>query len=318
MGYHMAEHLQRFEESQEDGDGGAVYVYNRTEAVSRRHCKEFGTTYCPTVSDLASRCDIIFMCLPTSFVVKDVVESMQKCLTSGSILVDCTSGDPAVTAKIAEALAQRKIEVVDAPVSGGPRGAKAGTLTVMMGGTPASVRVIGKIVAGSFGRVVKHVGAVGAGHATKAVNNALNATHLCAATEGLIKLKQKYHVLPNQALGVLNKSSGRSLQTEARIPEQVCTGKFSYGFKLGLMLKDVRIACGVVSSAAEDAGAVETHFDRTEKLLAEAVKRYGKDADYTRVCCVLEERYGVTLREENERSGTKKTKATIKIVSDFA
>merc|ERR1719356_475725 len=82
--------------------------------------------------------------------------------------------------------------------------------------------------------------------AIKAVNNLLNATHLMIATEALLALKRA-GVDPVTALAVINKSSGRSLQTEVRLPEEVLTRKFGYGFKLGLMHKDCDTAASMLS-----------------------------------------------------------------------
>mmetsp|Transcript_37645 Transcript_37645/g.118644 ORF Transcript_37645/g.118644 Transcript_37645/m.118644 type:complete len:93 (-) Transcript_37645:628-906(-) len=81
-----------------------------------------------------------------------------------------------------------------------------------------------------------HVGPCGSGHAVKSVNNAMNATHLIIAAEGLCTL-QKFGVCPADALSVINASSGRSLQTEVRMPMSVLPRTFDYGFKLGLMEK---------------------------------------------------------------------------------
>ena len=156
--------------------------------------------------------------------MENVIDEMMKYkMRDGAIFVDCTSGDPAITRSCAEKLSKINAGLVDAPVSGGPKGAKNGTLTVMMGGDETHVKKAASIVSKTFGKVVRHVGEVGAGHATKSVNNALNVTQLIVASGALLWLRKRYDVEPSKALGVINNSSGRSLQTKVRIPNFVCT-----------------------------------------------------------------------------------------------
>ena len=282
MGYPMSGHLR--------SRCKRLIVWNRTRTVSERHRNEFESIVMKCPSELAKENpDVIFFCLPTSDVVRSVVEDMKDFIRPGTVLVDCTSGDPAITKKISDELESKGIVLIDAPVSGGPRGAKAGTLTVMMGGPEKAVRSIRELILSSFGKAATRVGNVGSGHATKSLNNALNVTQLCMASEGLLRLREKYGVEPGRALEMINKSSGRSLQTQERIPGEVLTQKFSYGFKIGLMLKDVRIAKTVSDNSV--------YFQRTEKLLEIAVERFGADADYTAVVKVLRNASGVTLSE---------------------
>merc|ERR1712159_310112 len=132
----------------------------------------------------------------------------------------------------------------------------------------------------SFSKKVEHIGPCGAGHATKAINNALNATHLLAASEGLLALR-KFGIAPDKALAAINLSSGRSLQTEVRLPEKVLTGSFDYGFKLGLMLKDLKIAAGLMNETSlPEADATANYFGRTVSVYQAAVEDLGDQADY--------------------------------------
>src|SRR5207253_9670693 len=127
-------------------------------------------------------------------------------LRPGALLLDCTSGDPATSRRIAARLAERHVAFADAPVSGGTNGAEAGTLTVMVGAEPA-VFERARPVLEAFGQRITHVGPVGAGDALKAVNNALLAANILAVGEGLVALV-KAGVAPRIALDVLNASSG--------------------------------------------------------------------------------------------------------------
>merc|ERR1719413_344446 len=103
----------------------------------------------------------------------------------------------------------------------------------------------------SFSKKVVRCGPVGAGHAVKAVNNALNVTHLLLGHEGLLAL-QRMGVDPSVAVEAINGSSGRSLQTEVRLPKEVLSREFAYGFKLPGIVKDCRIASGLLGDGFQE------------------------------------------------------------------
>ena len=264
-----------------------VLVWNRTVSKSDRHAAEFGTRRARTLSDL-SQADFIISCLPTSVEVAAVVEELAPELKSGSIWIDCTSGEPDATKELARKLATNGITMVDCPVSGGPAGAKSGELTAMIGG---DIDNRAKPIISLFAKKkVVDCGPVGAGHAVKAMNNCLNAAHLIIGGEALIALK-RWGVSPEVALCAINASSGRSLQTEERLPKEVLSREFDYGFKLGLMYKDVRIAIENLGSSFDE----NSLLPLVKKMLKASVDEQGFDADYTRVVETLERRAGVQL-----------------------
>ncbi|CAD7965715.1 unnamed protein product [Amoebophrya sp. A25] len=216
-------------------------------------------------STTSSRDVIVFCCLPTSSEVAQIADQLifakakarkeLPSVISKWILVDCSSGSRLETVRIGERLRQSAgIGMVDCPVSGGPAGATAGTLAAMVGGD--DIGDIEKVMPliGSFAKKEKmqHVGPLGSGHAVKSVNNLLNSLHLMAATEGLLALKNA-GISADTALRCINASSGRSLQTEQRLPEQILTGKYAYGFALKLMRKD----CELAKELVEDMYATE-------------------------------------------------------------
>ena len=125
--------------------------------------------------------------------------------------------------------------------------------------------------------------------ATKCINNVLNSAHLLLATEGMLALKS-YGVDPATALEAINGGSGMSLQT-TRLPDNVLSRKFNFGFALGLMRKDCNIAGALVGSQTPSA----TLIPRVVELLGEAEAEFGSDADYTQVAQLLERRAGVEL-----------------------
>lgn len=298
MGYGMAANLARHHS---DKDKGSVFVWNRTSSVAEKHASEFGTRAVSSLDDLKG-CSVVFMCLPTSKEVKSICSRLV--LDSGAIVADCTSGNPIMTREIASSLAERQIEMVDCPVSGGPAGGKSGQLASMVGGSPNAISTVEPYLRCMAQKKVVQVGPIGSGHAVKAVNNTLNTAHLAIATEGLLALA-KFGVPPDVAVEAINGSSGRSLQTEERIPKEVLSREFDYGFPLGLMLKDVTVAvdnvCAEQSCDNENGEGQEkvkknsNFFPLVKDLLQKAVDLESKDADYSRVVRPLEADAGFEL-----------------------
>jgi 3-hydroxyisobutyrate dehydrogenase len=263
-------------------------VWNRTRAVAAGHAAEHGTTAADAITDLADA-DVIVTCLPTTAEVAQVAGVLAPHLGQGVVWIDHTSGDPEGSRTLAAELGDRGIAYLDAPVSGGTDGAAAGTLTVMVGGDAAVVDDV-RWCLEAVGERIVHVGPLGAGHATKAVNNALLAANLWAAGEGLAALAAA-GVQASLALEVINGSSGRSNATERLLPERVVTREFPNTFALPLLAKDVRLAGEVLRSSGVD-GAV---LALVEQLTDAAARELGPDVDHTALIRVIERAAGVEL-----------------------
>jgi len=234
--------------------------------------------------------EAIFSCLPTSDEVEEVARALLPHLRPGTLWIDCTSGEPEKSRRIAALLTEARVGFLDAPVSGGTAGAEAGTLAIMVGGDVADFERARPLFE-ALGKKVVHLGPVGAGHATKAVNNTLVAAALLAAAEGLLALK-KEGVEPQKALEVLNQSTGRSFATEVLFPERILNRSFPLTFKLGLLAKDVRIGNRVV----EGAGVPSPLFHLVRELYQAAARTIGEDADHTEVVKLVEAWGGGEIR----------------------
>jgi 3-hydroxyisobutyrate dehydrogenase len=284
IGGPMAAHL---------AEGGGLTVWNRTASVAREFAARHGARVAATPREAAAAADLVLTCLPTSREVAALLDGPDGLLAGfrpGALLVDCTSGDPAGSRAIAGRLAERGIGFVDAPVSGGTDGAQAGTLTVMVGGeAPAVARA--RPVLERFGRRIEHVGPVGAGHALKAVNNALLAVNIRAVGEGLAALV-KAGVPARQALDVINGSSGRSFVSEALVPARVLTGAWPRTFRLALLAKDVGIARELLRETGVDGALI----DLAGTLLEAARAELDEDADYLEAIRAIERQAGVEIR----------------------
>jgi 3-hydroxyisobutyrate dehydrogenase len=281
----MAEHLARA--------FPPLTVWNRTAARASGFASEHGAHAADSPADAARDAEFVVTCLPTSREVESLLESSSGLLASmtpGSLLIDCTSGDPATSRRIAKRLAERGVGFVDAPVSGGTSGAAAGALTVMLGGADDAV-ARAKPVLSAFARKIVHCGDVGAGHAVKAVNNALLAVHIWSTAEGLAALTAS-GVRPDVALDVINASSGRSNSSENLFPERVLTGAFPRTFRLALLDKDAGIAAGV----AREARVPSPVLQLTAELFRVAHNELGDDADHVEAVRVVERISGVQIR----------------------
>ena len=184
--------------------------------------------------------ELLVLSLPRSSDVQSVVDALVEAhgLRAGCIVVDTTSGIPAVSKAIAERLSSIGVDYLDFGVAGGPSGAAAARLSGMVGGSEAALRRAMPIVAlFCDADAVHHMGPPGSGHAVKAVNNMLLAANIATATEALTLLR-KAGVSSEAALAAINSSSGGvSPVTEERIPKHVLSGNFDFGFRLDLMMK---------------------------------------------------------------------------------
>jgi 3-hydroxyisobutyrate dehydrogenase len=264
-------------------------VWNRTVARAREFANETGATVADSPGDLVHAVGTVITCLPTSAEVLSIVEATADAWREGHLLIDATSGDPAASRQIASILAKRGAGFVDAPVSGGTKGAVEGRLTVMLGGEEPWVSRAKEMVSVYSGKV-SHVGPVGAGHALKAVNNALLAVNIQAAGEGLAALV-KLGVKAKVALDVINASSGRSNVTENLFPERVVTRAWPRTFRLALLDKDVGIALKVLDDNGVPSGAIRT----AREAFAAARAALGEEADHVELVKEIERASGVDI-----------------------
>jgi 3-hydroxyisobutyrate dehydrogenase len=196
-----------------------------------------------------------------------------------------SSSEPLHTRELAAAAAERGVGFVDAPVSGGVGAAVGGTLTIMVGGDAAAVDVVRPVLE-LMGKRVVVVGGTGAGHAVKALNNLMSATHLLSASEAL-RTAEAFGLDLAVVLDVVNTSSGRSGSTENKWPNFVLPGTFDSGFALDLMVKDMAIAVALAHATGTAAPVSELAFARwqqaADELPAHAdhteIARWPRDAD---------------------------------------
>lgn len=265
-------------------------VWNRTGAKAAAFARAHGAAAAGSPAELVRACDVVITCLPTTREVRAVLEAAGDAWRADHLLIDATSGAPAGSRDNAAWLAGRGAGFVDAPVSGGTSGAERGTLTVMLGGEEPWVSRARRYVA-PYASKVEHVGPVGAGHALKAINNALLALNVVAAGEGLAALV-KLGVPGRRAVDVLNASSGRSNVTEHLIPDRVLTGAWPRTFSLALLDKDVGVALEVLA----DTGVGSDLYPAVKRALEAARAALDAGADHVEAIRAIEERVGARIR----------------------
>ena len=292
IGAPMARHLaSRFD----------LAVWNRTPDKASAFASAHRARAAATPADAAAGAAIVVTCLPTSREVEALVDGprgMGAAMASGATLVDCTSGDPATSRRIAARLADRGIGFLDAPVSGGVTGAEKGKLTVMCGGDEETLSRVRPVIE-AFGEKIVLCGPVGAGHAVKAINQAMLGVHIWSLAEGLVAL-EKAGVPTRTALEVINASSGRSNASMNLFPERVMTRAFPRTFRLALLDKDVRIA----ADFAREHGVGSPLLQLCAELLRIARHELGEEADHVETVKVLEEWAGVRIAEASDNAST--------------
>ncbi|WP_270938896.1 NAD(P)-dependent oxidoreductase [Falsiroseomonas oryzae] len=183
---------------------------------------------------------VVLFSLPDERAVAAALSELLPALPQGAVVADTSTISPLAARDFASQATAAGAAYLDAPVSGGPAGAAAGTLTVMLGGEAAALERARPVLDRIAARVV-HVGPAGAGQVAKLVNNLLVATHLVVAGEAL-RIGEAAGVPAEALLAVVNAASGRSAATEVNLPRWVLSSSFDSGFTAGLMRKDVRLA----------------------------------------------------------------------------
>lgn len=218
-----------------------------------------------TISSIDAGIDVVILMVPTSAIVEDILirQGVLDMLRPGALIVDMSSSLPSSTRDLAEAAAARSIGYVDAPVSGGVTRATSGELAIMVGGDPAACGQALPLLE-QLGTNVQRVGGSGTGHAAKALNNLLSATQIAAAAE-IVTAAVKLGIDADVMVDVLNNSTGRSQATEVKFPQHILPGTYNSGFRIELMVKDLRTATAILADLDTTSPVVTAGADVTQR-----------------------------------------------------
>ena len=230
--------------------GYELLVFNRSSAAVEELVAA-GANAAGSPSEVAEKCSIIFTMLPNSPQVRQVLLGEKGVIEKagpGTVVIDTSSIAPLAAREIAAALAEKGIEMLDAPVSGGQAGAVKAALSIMVGGKKV---IFDKCVPlfSAIGNSVTWIGEIGAGNVAKLVNQSIVAANIAAIAEGMT-LAMQAGVDPDVVFQAIRDGSAASRMMEAKTPLML-QGKFDPGFRLNLHIKDL----GNVLETGHEVGA---------------------------------------------------------------
>ncbi|MEV4101751.1 NAD(P)-dependent oxidoreductase [Nonomuraea sp. NPDC049649] len=254
------------------------------ESLAR--ARNAGVTTVTAIEELAGT-EQVLLSLPGAEQVSAVVPELLE-LDSVRLIVDTSTSDPRTSVGLATSAAAHDVVFVDAPVSGGPSGAAAGTLAAFVGAAPETVAtaapLLDAITAGGW----RHMGGPGSGNVTKLLNNALCAGAIALCAEA-VDIAAAYDMEADKVVAALNSGSGRNAATDVNFPRWVLPGTYDSGFPVRLMTRDVNLAADLAAST----GTAMTVIDATRRTWQEAARQLSPDADFNRVAQVIAASSGV-------------------------
>ncbi len=272
--------------------GYPLIVLNRSKAVMEELASE-GAKSASTPAEVARQVDIIFTNLPDSPDVEKVVLGEGGILEGchpGLIYVDNSTIKPATARMLAEKLAERGIDALDAPVSGGEIGAINGTLTVMVGGSEEALKAVLPVLE-AMGKTITYIGSAGSGQIAKAANQIMVSAQMVAMGE-LLVFSQKAGADPRKVVEAIKGGSAQCWTLDVK-PPRLFSGNRTPGFKARMQAKDLNIVLETAREYAIPLPATALGSQLFNAMVAEGMG----DQDNSAVVAILEQLAGVILAE---------------------
>jgi len=272
--------------------GYPLIVFNRSKAVMEELASE-GAKTASSPAEVARQVDIIFTNLPDSPDVEKVVLGEGGILEGsqpGLIYVDNSTIKPATARMLAEILAERDINALDAPVSGGEIGAINGTLTIMVGGSEEALKIALPVLE-AIGKIITHIGGPGSGQIAKAANQIMVSAQMIAMAE-LLVFSQKAGADPRKVVEAIKGGSAQCWTLDVK-PPRLFYGNRTPGFKARMQAKDLNIVLETAREYAIPLPATALGSQLFDAMVAEGMG----DQDNSAVIAILEQLAGVTLQE---------------------
>ena len=252
-----------------------------------------GAKIARSAADAAAQSTVAMASVPGPADARETARAIADSATL-KVFVDLSTSGPAAAQAIAALLAPRGIAAIDAPVSGGVKGAAAGKLTLMASGPGEALQRVRALLE-VLGKVYELGEKPGLGQTVKLANNLMSAASLAIAAEALA-MGVKAGVDPAAMLDVLNASSGRNSATEEKIPKHVLNRKFDFGFANALSFKDVRLCL----DEAEALGVPMVVGAAVRQMLSITHQMHGAAADCTDLVRVVENWAGCQIGGKKE------------------
>ncbi|MDQ0253320.1 3-hydroxyisobutyrate dehydrogenase [Evansella vedderi] len=267
MGLPMAKNLLKA--------GFDVVGLNRSKEAEKRFL-EVGGKISSSISILAKEMDVVITCLPLPTDVRDVYLNEGGLLLHGHedlVVIDCSTVSPSLNRELYGELLKRGIHYLDAPVSGGTSGAKAGTLSIMVGGDENIFQKV-KTVFEGMGKKVNYIGSSGSGSLVKLINQLMVALHTQAVSEALA-LAKRNGLDMQQTVDVLSASLAQSSVLQRHFNDFIAKEEYTPGFALNLLSKDL----GLVSELASESKVQIPLGSRINNLVKRACQMDLKNKD---------------------------------------
>ena len=243
MGGPMAGHLSRA--------GHDMQVFNRSAAKAVAWTKQHGGEAAASVAEAAAGCELMVMCVGADDDVRQVTAEALPALPPGAVIVDHTTTSARVARDMSERASAVGKHFLDAPVSGGEAGAKAGKLSIMIGGDPAAVEKASQVI-GVYAKAVRHMGETGTGQLTKMVNQICIAGVVQGLAEA-VAFASRAGLDTDAVLEAISQGAAQSWQMDNRW-KTMAKGEFEFGFAVDWMRKDLGL---VLDEARSNGSRVE-------------------------------------------------------------
>jgi len=236
--------------------------------------------------EVADRTEVVFVSLPDNSASREVILGEQGLVHGDKLRLyvnTCTTGSP-FAVEMTEALARRGITTLESPISGGPPGAEAGTLSIMVSGPEDAFEEVRPVLE-ALGSTVTYCGEKpGLAQVAKLANNILSATALIASLEALA-MGVKAGLEPDVLLQAINGGSGRNSATQDKIPRDVLTGRFNYGAPMHILCKDIELAL----AEGEAQGVPQMVCQQVRQMYMLGMHKGWRDKDITEMARLIED-----------------------------
>ncbi len=283
MGRHMARRIL---------EAGNELVVNDLDRGAAAALISKGAVWASSPREVAEACRVVFSSLPTPQVVENVVyaeNGLSKGWRPGDIYVDMSTNSPTLIKKIARDASSQGVSVLDAPVSGGTRGAELGTLAIMVGGEAEPLEKVRQLLL-AMGQKIFPVGQAGCGNVAKLVNNLISLTTNAVTAEGFV-LGVKAGIDPKTLWEIVRVSTGACWSLE-QMPATIFKGDFEPGFKLSLGRKDM----GLALTLGQENGVPMTIGKAVQSMMDSAMEGGFAEKSVQAVVFQLEDKAGVKVR----------------------
>jgi 2-hydroxy-3-oxopropionate reductase len=273
--------------------GFPLTVHNRSRARVDELVKE-GAVGATSSKEVAAQADVVITMLPNSPDVELVAlgpDGIKEGAQRGQLFIDMSTINPIVSQKVAKELAATGVAMIDAPVSGGEKGAIDGALSIMAGGEPQDFERALPIFQ-ALGKTITHMGPLGAGGFTKLANQIIVAINLTAIGEALV-FGTKAGVDPQKMIRALAGGLAGSKCLDQK-SEKILNGDFAPGFKIDLHAKDLSL----IQDAAKSVGVPIPTAALVEQFFAALRVRGRGGFDHSGVITLFEDLAGVQVRKK--------------------